>query len=144
MVFGCLSRAPCFELHPVCSRPASAWTQHRQATVSEDADSTAGRYQIVVIGKEGAVLLDTATGLSWSLARDIDTLQLGWRLLEERWPGAVLHHAPEQPQSPLQEKPMSGKALLSRAVINGESAARWRPRFGAKWSRSRQPTADQP
>lgn len=116
----------------------------RDATVSEAADGIVGRYQIVVIGKEGAVLLDTATGLSWSLARDIDTLQLGWRPLEERWPGAVLQQAPERSRSLLQEKPLPGETSLSEAALHGESAAWWRPRFGSKWSRARQPTTDQP
>lgn len=84
-----------------------------------------GRYQIVVIGKEGAVLLDTATGSSWSLARDIDTLQLGWRPLDQHWPSAVLHGAP-------------GRALPPSREDAGEaSAAWWQPRRGSKWSRNR-------
>ena len=81
-----------------------------------------GRYQIVVIGKEGAVLLDTATGSSWSLARDIDTLRLGWRPLDQRWPSAVLHGAPE-------------RALPLPRADDEASAAWWRPRRGSKWPR---------
>ena len=80
------------------------------ATVDEGA---VGRYQIVVIGKEGAVLLDTATGSSWSLARDIDTLQLGWRPLDGHWPSAAFPPSREE----------AGEA----------SAAPWRPRRGSKW-----------
>jgi len=97
----------------------------------EDADSLPGRYQIVVIGREGAVLLDTVTGSSWSLARDVDTLQLGWRPLDQSWPGVVQHHA-------------SGLALplpgepLAETDAGRTSAAWWRPRSGSKWSRSRQ------
>ena len=85
--------------------------------MDEDA---VGRYQIVVVGKEGAVLLDTATGSSWSLARDIDTLQLGWRPLDGHWPSAVLHGAPE-------------RALpLPREEAGEASAASWRLRRGSK------------
>lgn len=135
---------PYFEPQPAGCNPVSACVPRRNLAVSDNADGTVGRYQIVVIGKEGAVLLDTATGSSWSLARDIDTLQLGWRPLEERWPGAVLRHTSERPQSLLQDQPGSGEAMLSSTAINGESAAWWRPRFGSKWSRVRQPTADQP
>lgn len=72
--------------------------------------SAVGRYQIVVVGKEGAVLLDTATGSSWSLARDIDTLQLGWR-------------------------PLGGHLPPSRAETD-ETLAAWRPRRGSRWSRN--------
>lgn len=86
-----------------------------------DAEGAVGRYQIVVVGKEGAVLLDTATGSSWSLARDIDTLQLGWRPLDQHWPAAMLHHAPSRPDA--DEVP----------------AAWWRLRPGSKWPRARQP-----
>lgn len=111
--------------------------------MSEAADSTVGRYQIVVIGKEGAVLLDTATGSSWSLARDIDTLQLGWRPLEERWSGAVLHHAADRSQQLLSDKPLPGEVPLAATGTDSQSAAWWRPRFGSKWARARQPTADQ-
>lgn len=110
--------------------------------MSEVAEGAIGRYQIVVIGKEGAVLLDTATGSSWSLARDIDTLQLGWRPLEERRPGAVLRHAPERSQSLLQDELLPGGTRLTNTTINGQSAAWWRPRFGSKWSRAQQPAAD--
>ncbi len=99
--------------------------------MDEDAEAVVGRYQIVVIGKEGAVLLDTATGSSWSLARDIDTLQLGWRPLDQRWPAAVLQHAPERAR-PLPGAPPGADA-------DEASAAWWRPRQGSKWSRSRQP-----
>ncbi len=91
------------------------------AAADEDAvdGGAIGRYQIVTIGKEGAVLLDTATGSSWSLARDIDTLQLGWRPLDG-CPSAVLHEAP-------------GHALLpSRDEAGEASAAWWRPRRGSK------------
>jgi len=111
--------------------------------MSEAADGTVGRYQIVVIGKEGALLLDTATGSSWSLARDIDTLQLGWRPLEERWPGAVLHHAADRSQQFLSDKPLPGESPFTATAADGQSAAWWRPRFGSKWSRVRQPAADQ-
>lgn len=111
--------------------------------MSEVTDGAVGRYQITVIGKEGAVLLDTATGSSWSLARDIDTLQLGWRRLEERWPEAAVHHTQASCQSLLQEEPLPQEAPFSMAAINGHSAAWWRPRFGSKWSRPRQPTGDQ-
>ncbi len=93
-------------------------------------ENVVGRYQIVVIGKEGAVLLDTATGSSWSLARDIDTLQLGWRPLDHRWPSAVLHHAPER------ALPLPGEAPLSREAAGEASAGWWRPRRGAKWPRA--------
>lgn len=92
-----------------------------------------GRYQIVVIGKEGAVLLDTATGSSWSLARDIDTLQLGWRPLDQRWPTAILDHASGR------ARPLPGEAPLSETEADEASAAWWRPRHGSKWSRARQP-----
>lgn len=86
-----------------------------------------GRYQIVVIGKEGAVLLDTATGASWSLARDIDTLQLGWRPLDGRGLSAVLHEAPECALPP------------SREETGEVSAAGWQPRRGSKWSQAAPP-----
>ncbi len=95
-----------------------------------------GRYQIVVIGKEGAVLLDTATGSSWSLARDIDTLQLGWRPLDQRWPSAVLHNAPERTLPLPGEAPLFREAWLSQAEAGEASAAWWRPRHGSKWSRT--------
>ena len=117
--------------------------------MSEAADGMVGRYQIVVIGKEGAVLLDTATGSSWSLARDIDTLQLGWRPLEERWPGAMLPHAADRPRSmlqngaPLSDQPVPGESPLVTAATCGQSAAWWRPSFGSKWSRGRQPSVNQ-
>ncbi len=89
-----------------------------------------GRYQIVVIGKEGAVLLDTATGSSWSLARDIDTLQLGWRPLDGR-PSAVLDHAAERalPHS------LPGETPLAPVDADGALAAWWRPRHGSRWPR---------
>lgn len=98
----------------------------------DQAEGAVGRYQIVVIGKEGAVLLDTATGSSWSLTRDIDTLQLGWRPLDQQWPAAVLHHAPERARS------LTGDAL-SGSDADEASAAWWRPRPGLKWPRARQP-----
>ena len=86
-------------------------------------DSVVGRYQIVAVSKGESVLLDTATGASWSLARDVDTLQLGWRPLEERWPDAALRYAPHQPQA------------LPREEARSEAAAWWRPRLGPLWSR---------
>ena len=89
-----------------------------------------GRYQIVVIGKAGAVLLDTATGSSWSLARDIDTLQLGWRPLDGR-PSAILDHAAER------AFPLPGEAPLTPVDADGASAAWWRPRHGSKWARAK-------
>lgn len=97
--------------------------------MNENANPEAGRYQIVAIGKNEAVLLDTATGSSWSLARDIDSLQLGWKPLEELWPDPVLRHAPEQlPKFP-------GHAVTETSV------AWWKPRLRAKWARVRQPSA---
>lgn len=87
-----------------------------------------GRYQIVSVGKGESVLLDTATGSSWSLARDVDTLQLGWRPLEERWPDAAPRYAPDRPH-----------------VVSGEEArdgaAWWKPRLGPRWSRAGQSKA---
>ncbi len=108
------------------------------AVIDEEAvdGGAVGRYQIVVIGKEGAVLLDTATGSSWSLARDIDTLQLGWRPLDHRWPSAVLHHAPERALPLPGEAPLFQEALLSQAEAGKASAAWWRPRRGSKWPRA--------
>lgn len=96
------------------------------AAVDEGAvdEGVVGRYQIVVIGKEGAVLLDTATGSSWSLARDIDTLQLGWRPLAGHRPSAILHGAPERARPP------------SREEAGEPSAAPWRSRRGSKWSQA--------
>ena len=79
-----------------------------------------GRYQIVVVGKEGAVLLDTATGSSWSLARDIDTLQLAWRPLHGHLPAAVLHGASER--APPSSREDAGEA----------PAAPWRLRRGPR------------
>ena len=88
-----------------------------------------GRYQIVSVGRNESVLLDTATGSSWSLARDVDTLQLGWRPLEERWPEtAPPHHALDRP-SPLSH------------ARKGEGAAWWKPRLGPARSRAGQPEA---
>ena len=81
-----------------------------------------GRYQIVAVGRGESVLLDTATGSSWSLARDIDTLQLGWRPLEERWPDTALGHAPDRPPA------------LSGEEARG-AAAWWKPRLGPRWPR---------
>ena len=76
-----------------------------------------GRYEIVAVGKGEAVLLDTATGMSWSLARDVDTLQLGWRPLEERGPDAALRQASDRPRALPEEK-------------TDGAAAWWRPRLG--------------
>ena len=103
------------------------------AVMQEGAAGAAGRYQLVTVGRDGAVLLDTATGSSWSLARDIDTLQLGWRPLDGRWPSAVLDHAPGRAHS------LPGEAPLSRTDTDEASAARWRPRQGSKWSRASPP-----
>lgn len=85
-----------------------------------------GRYQIVAVGKGESVLLDTATGLSWSLARDVDTLQLGWRPLEERVPDAAPRQAPDRPRAPPEVKAADG------------AAAWWKPRPGLRGPRAGQ------
>ncbi len=95
-----------------------------EPTVSETAKAEVGRYQIVAVGKQDAVLLDTATGSSWSLARDVDTLQLGWQPLEEQWPDTAVRPEPNRAQA--------------RSDLDDSSADWWRPRFGPKWSRPRQ------
>jgi len=45
-----------------------------------------GRFQLAMHGRGDALLLDTVTGATWSLARDPDTLVLGWHELPEREP----------------------------------------------------------
>jgi len=85
--------------------------------VSDSRPAEIGRYQIVPYGKGEAVLLDTATGSSWSLARDLDTLQLGWRRLEERWPESAYDGA---------DRP---RVLLDKNV-GGPSAPWWKARLG--------------
>lgn len=45
-----------------------------------------GRFQLTTFGRGDALLLDTVTGATWSLARDPDTLVLGWHELPEREP----------------------------------------------------------
>ena len=129
-----------------CARPPRALPSDERALMSATLDGGAadagaagavGRYQIVVIGKEGAVLLDTATGSSWSLARDIDTLQLGWRPLDGRWPSAVLDHAAGRALPHPHALP--GEAALTPVDADGASAAWWRPRHGSRWSRAKPP-----
>ena len=85
--------------------------------MNEATQAAVGRFQVVTVGKSDAVLLDTATGSSWSLARDIDTLQLGWRPLEERWPEAM---------------PGPERHAADRHSPMLASQAWWRPRFGPK------------
>lgn len=87
--------------------------------MSDSRPAEIGRYQIVPYGKGEAVLLDTATGSSWSLARDLDTLQLGWRRLEERWPESAYDGA---------DRP---RVLLDKNV-GGPSAPWWKARLGGK------------
>lgn len=99
-----------------------------EPTVDGKGEAAVGRFQIVAVGKDGAVLLDTATGSSWSLSRDIDTLQLGWTPLTERWPGAALHHQPEQPG-----------ALEKGGAGETTSGIPPRTRPGSRWSWARQP-----
>lgn len=48
-----------------------------------------GRFQLTMYGRGDALLLDTVTGATWSLARDPDTLVLGWHELPEREPRRV-------------------------------------------------------
>jgi len=88
--------------------------------VSEGGNTAVGRYQIVAYGRGEAVLLDTATGSSWSLAKDVDTLQLGWQRLEERWPEGAYRDVSDRP-----------RALLDPAA-GGLSAPWWKSRFGAR------------
>lgn len=45
-----------------------------------------GRFQLMTYGRSEVLLLDTASGATWSLARDPDTLVLGWHELPERMP----------------------------------------------------------
>ena len=99
--------------------------------MSEIRDAVIGRYQIVAVGRNEAVLLDTATGSSWSLARDVDTLQLGWQPLEERWPEGAFHPASDRSQM-LPGQGSGGKDMGEKA------AAWWRPRLKLGWARSRQ------
>ncbi len=87
--------------------------------MNEVGTAEIGRYQIVPFGKGEAVLLDTATGSSWSLARDIDTLQLGWRRLEESWPESAYEVA---------DRP---RVLLGKDARE-PSAPWWKSRFGGR------------
>ena len=121
-----LSHGPCCPPRSgAARRPALAQSldkSNRRSPVNEN-NALVGRYQIVAIGKGESVLLDTATGLSWSLARDVDTLQLGWRPLEESWPEAAFHQPPDRPRALPEEKGANG------------AAAGWKPRLGLRGSR---------